>query len=98
MDVADLPVRGGIDQIDITRHQRLKCLVGLARDILPQQLDVIVGESDLHTSLIPSRLLRSAAREYSDRSCPEALKDDLDRLAESVPIGKKKDDGDVFIE
>ncbi len=63
------------------------------RDIVAQEFDIVVGETDLDAGLAASGLLRSASGEDADRGGAEALKDDLDGMAEAVAVGEKQNDG-----
>jgi hypothetical protein len=58
------------------------------RQIIAQQFDVVVGETNLNAGLIASSLLRSAPGEHADRGRSEAFKDRLDGFAEAVAVGE----------
>ena len=66
------------------------------RNIVAQQLDIVIGEANLHACLIAARLLRCSPGEDPHRGRSETLKDGLNSLSEAVAVGEKQyDRGDA---
>jgi hypothetical protein len=59
-------------------------------NVVAHQLDIIIGETNLHTRFVAAGLLRRAPREHSHRCRPETFEDGLDGFAEAVPVGKQQ--------
>src|SRR5437016_14435283 len=65
--------------------------VARQRNHIAQQLDVRIGEADLHSSFVTTGLLRSAAGKYSDGGGAETFKNILNSSSKTLSVGKKKD-------
>ena len=62
------------------------------RDVVAQQFDVVVGEANLDSGFISSRLLGGASWKNSDGGGAETLKDGLDGFAKAVAVREEQHD------
>ena len=62
-------------------------------EIVAQQFDIVIGETDLHARFVAPGLLRCAPREHAHCSGAEALENNFNRFPEAVAVREKKDNG-----
>src|SRR5260370_35981394 len=62
------------------------------RDVVAQQFDIFIGETDLDAGLVAAGLLRRASGEDADGGGGEACENVLDGAAEAITAGPKKDE------
>src|ERR1700682_751756 len=63
------------------------------RDVVAQQVDIFVRETDLDPGLVAASLLRGASGKDADGSGAETFEDVLNGAAEAVAVGQKQNDG-----
>src|SRR5258708_26195599 len=62
-------------------------------DVVAQQFDIFVGETDLDASLVAAGLLRRASGENADGGGAKAFENILDGTAETIAVCQKNNDG-----
>jgi hypothetical protein len=62
------------------------------RDVVAQQFDIFIGETDLDAGLVAAGLLRGASGEDADGGGAKTFENVLDGAAEAVAVGQKKND------